>query len=88
MIQRQVTHPPGTFALCKKCSREPRHYVASGHSTKDPIDVRLPSPDRHILECCCSGIECRTELLPSLAAANIQWRERFGIPQKRTRKAA
>lgn len=86
MIQRQVTHPPGTFPLCKKCGHEPKHYVCAGRSSKDAFDLRTPAAERHLIECFCSGDECRTDLLPSFVAANIEWRDRFAVSQPARRK--
>ncbi len=79
MIQRQISHEAGTFPLCRKCSREPKHYLVTGRSTKDSFNLRIPPGERHLIECFCSGAECSTRLLPSFAAALIEWRDQFAI---------
>lgn len=71
MMQRQITHPAGTFAVCAGCRKEPRHYTAhGGASHEDPaFSVR---EDRHQLECRC---ERRTGWCNSLAEAMHRWQE-------------
>jgi hypothetical protein len=69
MFQRQVTHPPGLFAACATCRKEPRHYMARGSARHEwPTFGALD--DRHQLECVC---ERRTGWCNSLAEAVKTW---------------
>lgn len=71
MIQRQTTHPTGSFEACAGCRREPRHYVAIGSvSHEDP--VFSPKGERHQLECAC---ERRTGWCNTLVEAMRIWSE-------------
>lgn len=71
MIQRQTTHPTGSFDACAGCRREPRHYVAIGSvSHEDPIFS--PKGERHQLECAC---ERRTGWCNTLVEAMRIWGE-------------
>jgi hypothetical protein len=72
MIQRQQSHPAGTFAACSSCKREPRHFIAAGSCSREPIDVRAGGPgERHTLECSrCGRTTARHASLP---AAINEW---------------
>lgn len=69
MKQRHAPHPPGTFARCATCEREPRHYVATGSTISEPVTFGTVG-DRHQLECNCR--RC-TGWCSSLDAAVNAW---------------
>ena len=69
MKQRQITHPTGTFAACATCQHEPRHYAATGSTTREGVTFAA-IPERHQLECLCR--RC-TGWQPSLAEAERAW---------------
>lgn len=69
MKQRQITHPAGTFAACATCKYEPRHYAATGSTTREGVTFAV-IPERHQLECLCR--RC-TGWQPSLAEAERAW---------------
>jgi len=71
MMQKQVTHTPGTFAQCNDCRREPKHFVAHGARSTEDIAFKAVS-DRHQLECRCGS---RTGWCDSLAKAETKWGE-------------
>lgn len=71
MIQRQVTHPAGTFAACASCGKEPHHYVGSGSTLREPVRFAVIT-DRHQLGCACHRT---TGWLPTLTAAQRAWGE-------------
>lgn len=70
MIQRHQPHPPGTFASCVGCRREPKHIIVLGGSSTEPLQFGL-SPERHAIECA----RCRrsTARYTSLAMAIDEW---------------
>lgn len=69
MKQRQITHPPRTFAACGTCKHEPRHYIATGSTTREGVTFAA-IPERHQLECLCR--RC-TGWQPSLVEAERAW---------------
>lgn len=69
MNQRQVTHPRGTFAACACCKAEPRHYVATGTTSREGVAFAA-IPERHQLETPCRR---NTGWQPSLADAERAW---------------
>lgn len=69
MKQQQITHAPGTFAACACCTREPRHYRASGRTAREGVAFGAIA-DRHQLETPCGR---RTGWLPSLDDAVAAW---------------
>jgi hypothetical protein len=71
MMQRQITHAPGTFAACANCKKEPRHFVAHG-STQHEDPAFTARTERHQLECSC---ERRTGLCNTLGDAMRVWSE-------------
>lgn len=72
MIQREQRHTPGTFPVCARCEKEPRHYmIGGGHSASGP------STERHMLECRCHN----TLKYGSLEAAAQEWRDLFAVRQ-------
>jgi hypothetical protein len=71
MNQRQQTHPAGTFAACACCRREPRHFVASGRTAREPVTFGVIGT-RHQLESACGR---RTGWRASLADAVRGWGE-------------
>jgi len=73
MIQRQITHPSGTFAACSTCKKEPRHFMAIGSTSQESSAFSALS-ERHQLECVC---EHRTGWRHSLADALHIWNQ-FG----------
>ena len=91
MLQRMITHPPGTFPPCKFCGHEPKHFAATGRCGNDPVIVGHIG-ERHVLECFCHGTEQRTALHPRLDDATREWRDRFAISalalKQRARQAA
>ncbi|GLQ97829.1 hypothetical protein [Dyella mobilis] len=70
-MQRQVTHPAGSFAACTNCGKEPHHYRAHG-SARDEAAAFAVLAERHQLECAC---EQRTGWCDSLAEAVRAWEE-------------
>lgn len=70
MIQRHQPHPPGTFAACVGCRREPKHIVSAGSSNREPILSGGPS-ERHALECARCGRS--TARYATLTAAIDEW---------------
>jgi len=86
-----ITHPQGTFPVCKVCHREPKHYITTGRCGADPI-IAGTIGERHILECFCRGAEQRTALHPRLVDAEREWRDCFAITaialKSRPRRAA
>ncbi|MBE1162398.1 hypothetical protein [Dyella acidiphila] len=71
MMQRQITHPQGSFAACAGCRKEPRHFTAHG-SARDEGPAFSVMGERHQLECCC---ERRTGWCDSLAGAVLRWQQ-------------
>lgn len=71
MLQRQVRHSSGTFALCRQCGREPRHIEARGSHSGEALDAFHPTGTRHALECACGA---RTPWLSDFHAVRIWWR--------------
>jgi hypothetical protein len=77
-MQRQVTHPAGTFTACHECKREPRHVAVDGRTNREAgqpgallLQVRQV---RHRLSCGCGR---STGLAPTLEAAVIDWDNRY-----------
>jgi hypothetical protein len=72
MIQAEVRHAAGTFALCSGCNREPHHVIVKGRSANEAVDIRNPAPsERHQLECCrCGRVTAKH---PTLAEAVDEW---------------
>lgn len=71
MKQCQISHPPGTFAACADCRREPIHWEVHGRTSREPVTFS-PVPTRHVLEC---RPPCRrsTQRHASLVAAVNEW---------------
>lgn len=68
MTQREITHPPNTFAACQICQGHPRHV----------FDRRAAhAGGGHMLDCSPCGN--RTAKHPTLEAANGDWRRRNGL---------
>lgn len=91
MLQRMISHPAGSFPVCKSCGHEPKHYLAIGRCRSDPILAGIIG-ERHVLECFCVGAEHRTALHPRFEDAKRQWRDHFSVRslalRTRTRRAA
>lgn len=73
MMQHQVTHPAGTFALCIDCEREPKHFVSLGKKGLAPIGG---NNEQHQLECCPCNL--KTSKCDSLQIAKSEWRMNYG----------
>jgi hypothetical protein len=71
MMQRQVTHVAGTFAVCTECRKEPRHYTAHGSARHEDATFSVLA-ERHQLECVC---ERRTGWCNTLPEAVRLWEE-------------
>jgi hypothetical protein len=71
MKQKQIPHPPGTFAACADCRREPTHWEVQGRTSREPVTF-APVPTRHLLECR-PPCKRRTMLHLSLPAAIGEW---------------
>ena len=71
MKQNQIPHPPGTFAACGDCRREPIHWEVHGRTSREPVTF-APVPTRHVLEC---RLPCRrrTDMHASLPSAINEW---------------
>jgi hypothetical protein len=69
MMQRQIKHAAGAFAVCATCKKEPHHFVARG-STKAESPAFCVRPERHQLECAC---ERRTGWCHTLSDAVHAW---------------
>lgn len=86
MIQRQITHASGMFAVCVNCKREPHHFVAKG-STKYEDTMFAANIERHQLECSC---ERRTGWCSTLTDALHVWDrlcETLPVPEKEKTKS-
>lgn len=70
MMQRQITHPPGTFSACACCRKEPRHIQASGRTSREAVFSSFG--DRHQLETACGR---RTGWHATLGEAEKAWGE-------------
>lgn len=71
MLERIISHPSGRFARCRKCGAEPRHVVAHGYSSREPvIHIHAATNIRHHLECRCGA---RTGRHADLTAAEREW---------------
>lgn len=68
MIQRHISHPPGTFGRCD-CGREPKHIEIAGSHSLEPIG--LSRGQRHMLQCPPCGRS--TGRYPTLTAAIDEW---------------
>lgn len=73
-MQRQIPHPPGTFALCVACKQEPRHVEARGRYLRETMHASVPAI-RHGLECRCTAA---TGLHGTLSDAIGEWGQRNG----------
>lgn len=91
MIQRHQPHPPGTFAPCSGCRREPKHIVIAGRSRGETtLNRSTDTGDRHALECCRCGRS--TARHPHLDNAKGEWAAAFAhkrlpvamVPQRRS----
>lgn len=75
MIEHSRRHPPGTFATCPSCHREPAHVTVLGGSTREGLLTRTGGAGtRHQLVCSCRR---STALHGSLEAAQSEWGERM-----------
>ena len=71
MIERQKSHKPGTFPICRDCQKEPRHFVCGGGMYASGM-----SSEKHFLECRCGN---RTMKYADFAIASRDWRDLFGV---------
>lgn len=91
MIEHAKRHPPGTFACCPSCRREPMHVTVHGGRLGDPMQTFQGTPGpRHQLICACRR---STALSASLRAATAEWGERMAqqsltLPEPRARRRA
>jgi hypothetical protein len=69
MIERTSTHPAARFAQCRQCGHEPRHIIAVGRTSREPVQF-IASGQRHHLECRCGA---RTAKYPTLTHAETEW---------------
>lgn len=78
MIQRHQPHPPGTFATCSTCRREPKHIVIHGGCSSEPM-LTGAATERHTIECA----RCRrsTARYPALSSAVAEWGIAYSQPQ-------
>ena len=77
MIQRQKTHPKGTFSHHAACGAEPRHFICQGATSREPArPMQGGYGERHALECCACGT--RTALHATLDRAVAEWGELHG----------
>ncbi len=75
MRQRHVTHPPGTFAACASCRREPMHIECIGRTAREGVASAAAVAPRHQLECCrCDRTTARHS---TLDAARAEWTSFF-----------
>jgi hypothetical protein len=79
MREIHQTHPVGSFAKCKRCQKEPKHFRVLGRKINDTMrDLCLTKPlERHFLECC--PCELKTELHSSLEGASMEWTRMYGV---------
>ena len=68
MIQKQITHPAGTFSACACCRKEPRHIRSSGRTSREAVFSSFG--DRHQLETACGR---RTGWHSTLDEAEQAW---------------
>lgn len=69
MMQKQITHPRGTFSACACCRKEPRHFFSAGQLSREPVRFSTVG-DRHQLESACGR---RTGWHATLADAEKAW---------------
>lgn len=79
MHQRHIPHPPGTFAACSGCQREPKHIECKGRSSLEREEALFTDVEtRHQVECCRCGR--RTARHTSLGAARAEWSVMYATP--------
>lgn len=76
MIERQQTHPVGTFPPCTTCGQEPRHFIGAGRSQHEPINVLKPAGQTHLLRCRCGLLVAHKQF----AVAAREWTARNPWP--------
>jgi len=70
VIYREQKHPAATFLRCDGCANEPKHVLANGRLSREPVRIGAVS-ERHMIECTRCG--CRTKLHDTLDAAVVEW---------------
>lgn len=78
-LQRQRSHPKGTFLVCRTCNAEPRHIVSGGgvsYGMSDGQACAHYSKELHSFECRCQN---RTQKYPREFEAEREWNERFAV---------